>query len=118
MHAKRTLACVGQMAFTNYLAQSIICSLLFTGAGFGLFGQLERHQLYYIVAAIWIAQLLWSPWWLQRFRFGPHGMAVADALLRCPAAHVSHSSFFLWAGRRAGSLAVFITTTASLISGA
>jgi uncharacterized protein len=71
MKAKRTLGCVGQMALTNYLSQSIICSFLFTGAGLGLFGRFERHELYYIVVAIWILQLAWSPWWLQRFQFGP-----------------------------------------------
>jgi uncharacterized protein len=69
--AFRRLAAVGRMAFTNYLTQSLICSLLFTGVGFGLYGQLARHQLYYVVVAIWIVQLLWSPWWLARFRYGP-----------------------------------------------
>ena len=67
----RTLAATGQMALTNYLSQSLICMLLFTGAGFALYGQLERHELYYVVAAIWIVQLIWSPLWLRRFRFGP-----------------------------------------------
>lgn len=69
--AMRTLGAVGQMALTNYLAQSAICMFLFTGAGFALYGQLERHELYYVVAAIWIAQVIWSPLWLRRFRFGP-----------------------------------------------
>ncbi len=69
--AFRRLAAVGRMAFTNYLTQSVICTLLFTGVGFGLYGHLERHELYYVVAGIWIVQLLWSPWWLARFRYGP-----------------------------------------------
>jgi uncharacterized protein len=69
--AMRTLAATGQMALTNYLSQSLICMLLFTGAGLALYGQLERHELYYVVAAIWIVQLIWSPLWLRRFRFGP-----------------------------------------------
>ena len=69
--AMRTLAAVGQMALTNYLSQSLICMFLFTGAGLALFGQLERHELYYVVVAIWIVQLIWSPLWLRRFRFGP-----------------------------------------------
>jgi uncharacterized protein len=69
--AMRTLAATGQMALTNYLSQSLICMLLFTGAGLALFGQLERHELYYVVVAIWIVQLIWSPLWLRRFRFGP-----------------------------------------------
>lgn len=69
--AMRTFGLVGQMALTNYLAQSVICTFLFTGAGFALYGHLERHDLYYVVAAIWLAQLIWSPLWLRRFRFGP-----------------------------------------------
>lgn len=69
--AARTIAAVGQMALTNYLAQSVICMLLFTGAGLALYGQLERHQLYYVVVAIWAVQIVWSPLWLRHFRFGP-----------------------------------------------
>jgi uncharacterized protein len=69
--AMRRLGMVGQMALTNYLTQSVICMFLFTGAGLALYGQLERHELYYVVVAIWIVQLIWSPLWLRRFRFGP-----------------------------------------------
>ena len=69
--AMRTFAATGQMALTNYLAQSLICMFLFTGAGLALYGHLERHELYYVVAAIWIVQLTWSTLWLRRFRFGP-----------------------------------------------
>jgi uncharacterized protein len=67
----RRLAAVGQMALTNYLMQTIICNILFSGVGFGLFGRLDRLQLLGVVVAIWIAQLLISPIWLARFRFGP-----------------------------------------------
>jgi uncharacterized protein len=69
--AMRTLAATGQMALTNYLSQSVICMFLFTGAGLALYGHLERHELYYVVVAIWVVQLIWSPLWLRRFRFGP-----------------------------------------------
>jgi uncharacterized protein len=69
--AMRNLSAVGQLALTNYLSQSVICMFLFTGAGLALFGRLDRHELYYVVAAIWIVQLIWSPLWLRRFRFGP-----------------------------------------------
>lgn len=65
------LASVGQMAFTNYIAHSVICALLFYGYGFGLWGEVSRVGLWGIVLLIWTAQLLWSPWWLARFRFGP-----------------------------------------------
>ena len=69
--AMRAMGYVGQMALTNYLAQSVICMFLFTGAGLAWYGKLERHELYYVVVAIWIAQVIWSPLWLRRFRFGP-----------------------------------------------
>jgi uncharacterized protein len=67
----KRLASVGQMAFSNYISHSIICSIIFYGYGFGLIGKLERYQLYYIVPAIWMAQLIWSPIWLRYFQYGP-----------------------------------------------
>jgi uncharacterized protein len=67
----RRLAAVGQMALTNYILQTLICGLVFFGYGLALFGQLPRHQLYYVVAAVWMFQLIASPIWLRRFRFGP-----------------------------------------------
>ena len=68
---KSRLAAVGRMALTNYLLQSVICSLIFTGAGFGLVGTLDRFELYPLVLAIWVLQLWFSPLWLERYQFGP-----------------------------------------------
>ncbi|ATY34109.1 DUF418 domain-containing protein [Sphingomonas psychrotolerans] len=65
------LAAAGRMAFTNYLATSLICTSLFYGYGLGWFGHLSRWQLYPVVLAIWAMILLWSKPWLARFRFGP-----------------------------------------------
>ena len=65
------LAAVGRTALSNYLLHSVICLVLFTGVGFGLVGALERWVLYAIVIGIWALQLLLSPWWLNRFAFGP-----------------------------------------------
>ena len=62
---------VGQMAFTNYLAQSFMCGLFFYGIGFGYFGQLQRYEIYYVVAAVWAIEIIWSHIWLRYFRFGP-----------------------------------------------
>lgn len=62
---------VGQMAFTNYLMQSLLVGLFFYGIGFGMFGQLERYQIYYVVAVTWALQIIWSHIWLRFFRFGP-----------------------------------------------
>jgi uncharacterized protein len=65
------LAAVGQMAFSNYILTSILCTILFEGYGFGLFGRLQRAQLYMILPGIWLVQLIASPIWLRHFRFGP-----------------------------------------------
>ena len=62
---------VGQMAFTNYLTQSFMCGLYFYGFGFGMFGRLQRYELYYVVCLIWFIQILWSNLWLRYFCFGP-----------------------------------------------
>ncbi|MDF2189106.1 DUF418 domain-containing protein [Paraflavitalea sp. CAU 1676] len=62
---------VGQMAFTNYLTQSILCGLIFYGVGFGLYGKLQRIEVYYVVLGIWVLQIVWSHLWLRYFNFGP-----------------------------------------------
>jgi uncharacterized protein len=68
---RRALAAVGQMALTNYLAHSLVASALFLGWGFGLAGRFDYADQLVVVAIIWAAQLLWSPAWLARYRFGP-----------------------------------------------
>jgi uncharacterized protein len=67
----RCLEAVGQMALTNYIMQSVICTLFFFGYGLNYFAELEFYQLYFVVLAIWIMQLSISPAWLRFFRFGP-----------------------------------------------
>ena len=67
----KALANVGQMAFTNYLMQSIICTLFFYGYGLGYYDTLRFHQMYYVVGTVWIFQLIFSSVWLRYFRFGP-----------------------------------------------
>lgn len=62
---------VGRMAFSNYLAQSVICTLIFYGHGLGLFMEVGRVGQIAIVLAIWVAMPIWSRAWLARFRFGP-----------------------------------------------
>jgi len=68
---QKALAAVGTMALTNYLMHSVITSIIFYGFGFGLYGQLQRYELYYIVFSIWIFQLIVSPIWLRYFQYGP-----------------------------------------------
>jgi uncharacterized protein len=59
------------MAFTNYLMQSLICTTLFYGYGFGLFGRLGYAEQLLVVLAVWALQLVISPIWLRSFYFGP-----------------------------------------------
>ena len=67
----RLFAAAGQMALSNYLAQSIIFGWLFYGFGFGLFGSLGSAITALIGIAVYAGQLFASYVWLQHFRFGP-----------------------------------------------
>ena len=68
---RRSLAAVGQMALSNYLFQSTVTSILFLGWGAGLAGRFDYAQQLIVIAAIWAFQLVVSPPWLARYRFGP-----------------------------------------------
>ena len=68
---ERWLAPLGRMALTNYLAQTVICTTLMYGHGFGMFGSLGRAQLWLLVLPIWVVQIIASKWWMARFAFGP-----------------------------------------------
>jgi uncharacterized protein len=74
----RSLASTGQMALTNYLFQSIICSWFFTGFGMGYYGRLNQWQLYFFVLEVCISQIVFSVLWLRHFQYGP-----AEWLWRC-----------------------------------
>ena len=60
---------VGQMAFTNYLMQTIICGFIFNILG--LFGELQRYQLYFVMIGVWIFEIFFSVYWLKRHSNGP-----------------------------------------------
>lgn len=84
------LAAVGRMALSNYLLQTLLCTTLFYGHGFGWFGYRSRIELIGIVLVIWILQLSLSPIWLHRYRFGP-----MEWLWRC-------LSYFAWQPMKKG----------------
>lgn len=63
------IACVGRMALTNYLLQTLICTTLFYQLG--LFMQFNRLELLLFVVPVWLANLLFSIIWLHFFRQGP-----------------------------------------------
>ncbi|MCE9618616.1 MAG: DUF418 domain-containing protein [Planctomycetes bacterium] len=70
-HAMRLLASAGRMALTNYLMQSLICSMIFQHWGFGQFASWTIPQMAALVAGIYLVQLPLSAAWLSVFRFGP-----------------------------------------------
>jgi len=67
----RCFAPVGRMALTNYVGQSVVCSLLFYGTGLGLGGRVGPTVYLPIGIAVYAAQVAASRAWLTRFRYGP-----------------------------------------------
>ena len=82
----RVVAPAGRMALTNYLAQSVICTLIFYGYGLGYFEQLPRAWQLPFAIALFALQAVFSRWWLSRFRYGPmEWLWRAVTYLRWPA---------------------------------
>jgi len=51
------IATAGRMAFTNYLAQSMIANLIFAGVGLAWYGQLNRMELLGCAIVVYVAQV-------------------------------------------------------------
>ncbi len=64
-------ASLGQMAFTNYLTESVVLGVIFYGYGFGLFGRMGSASAVLIGIALYIGQLFFSRLWLRHYCFGP-----------------------------------------------
>lgn len=77
MHSPRTawirsaLAPAGRIALTNYLAQSAIGLLIFTGIGLGAAGRLSPLETMMLALLVFALQLWASAMWLRRYRYGP-----------------------------------------------
>lgn len=67
----KALAPVGQMALTNYLTQSILCTLIFYNYGLGLFGRMGPALGIGLTLVIYLLQIPISHWWMKRFKYGP-----------------------------------------------
>ncbi|MDX6021855.1 DUF418 domain-containing protein YeiB [Scandinavium sp. V105_16] len=63
------ISCVGRMALSNYLLQTLICTTLFYR--FDLFMKFDRLTLLALVPAIWLVNILFSVIWLRYCRQGP-----------------------------------------------
>ena len=71
------LAPVGRLALTNYLLQSLVGAVIFTGYGLGLYGQVGAAWGLLLSVAIFALQIPLSVLWLRWFAFEP-----AEWLLR------------------------------------
>jgi uncharacterized protein len=66
------LAAAGRMPLTNYLMQTAICTTLFYGWGFQLWGKVgPAAGLGLAIAIFFVVQVPWSLWWLRRHDQGP-----------------------------------------------
>lgn len=61
---------VGRMALSNYLFHTFISLILFYGFGFGMAGKLTLWEIMLLVIPIFSWQIIFSSWWLARFKFG------------------------------------------------
>ena len=71
------LAPMGRLALSNYLSQSLVLALIFTGYGLGLCNRVPPLGVVGIVFALFGVQMALSAWWLKRHTYGP-----AEWLLR------------------------------------
>lgn len=62
---------VGRVSLSVYLLQSVLGFVIFSGAGFGQFGKLDRLGLIGVTLGMWAAVILFAFVWTSRFAMGP-----------------------------------------------
>ncbi|WP_309484832.1 DUF418 domain-containing protein [Bacillus aquiflavi] len=62
---------IGRLSLTNYLMQTILCTMIFYGYGFGLFGKLGVIAGFFLAIFIFAIQVAGSTLYLKYFRMGP-----------------------------------------------
>jgi uncharacterized protein len=65
------MASMGRMAISNYLLQSIICTMLFYSYGLGLYGKVGPALTLLMALVIYSCQMVVSRYWLNRYQIGP-----------------------------------------------
>jgi uncharacterized protein len=64
-------AAVGRMALTDYLTQSVVCTVFYYNYTTGLYGRVGPAEGLIPTVVLYGAQVVFSNWWLARYRFGP-----------------------------------------------
>ena len=67
----RPVVAAGRLSLSHYLTQSLICTTLFYGYGFGLFGRVGPAAGLALAAGIYAGQVLAGALLLRRARYGP-----------------------------------------------
>lgn len=73
------LGAVGQMALTNYLIQSLVYVFVLYGFGLGWLKFAGPTFCLIVALVVFGLQILFSRWWLARYRFGPMEWAWRSA---------------------------------------
>ena len=64
-------AAIGRMALTDYLTQSVVCTVFYYSYTTGLYGRVGPAMGLVPTVALYSTQVAFSNWWLKRYRFGP-----------------------------------------------
>ena len=67
----KPLAYAGRMALSNYLFQSIVCTIIFYSYGLGLYGKVGTALGLVLAVVIFTAQIFISKYWFKHYQFGP-----------------------------------------------
>ncbi|WP_153732008.1 DUF418 domain-containing protein [Sporosarcina obsidiansis] len=67
----KPFATIGRMAFTTYIMQSIIATLIFYSYGAGLYGKVDIVTGTWLAIGIFVIQMIAAQIWLSKFRMGP-----------------------------------------------
>ena len=86
------LAPVGRLSLTNYLTQSLVLGLVFTGYGLGLMDRIPSPLVVLVVLALFAGQILASRLVLGRFGTGPVEAVLRRFVYRAPQRTSGHDA--------------------------
>ena len=62
---------LGKMTLTNYMAQNILATFVFSGIGLKIYNTLPYWFYFLLAVSVFIIQLFISKWWLSKYNYGP-----------------------------------------------